>query len=146
MVTAMKKRNASSYRITTINPIADERWDQFVENHPFGWICHHSGWKVVKDLNDFKERWGTLVSDMSHFHYPATEASGIDALREDAFSYRLMRKACKKAPVFALPHIGNFCYRHMGYNLSFQRCNFNKINETCPAQVDRCLEVLASAL
>lgn len=24
-----------------------ERWDGFVEGHPFGWICHLSGWKRV---------------------------------------------------------------------------------------------------
>lgn len=23
------------------------KWDEFVENHPFGWICHLSGWKQV---------------------------------------------------------------------------------------------------
>ncbi|MGB9706868.1 MAG: lipid II:glycine glycyltransferase FemX, partial [Microgenomates group bacterium] len=25
----------------------DKRWDRFVENHPFGWVCHLSGWKKV---------------------------------------------------------------------------------------------------
>ncbi len=33
-------------RITRINPLEDSRWDTFVENHPFGWIHHLSGWKA----------------------------------------------------------------------------------------------------
>jgi hypothetical protein len=38
---------SSGYRLAEIDPLADERWDRFVEDHPFGWICHHSGWKKV---------------------------------------------------------------------------------------------------
>jgi hypothetical protein len=30
-----------------IDPIDDPRWDKFVESHPFGLICHLSGWKQV---------------------------------------------------------------------------------------------------
>ena len=30
-----------------IDPIEDPRWDEFVDNHPLGWICHLSGWKRV---------------------------------------------------------------------------------------------------
>ncbi|MEN6321049.1 MAG: GNAT family N-acetyltransferase [Syntrophaceae bacterium] len=33
--------------ITIIDPIKDLRWDKFVENHPFGWIAHLSGWKKL---------------------------------------------------------------------------------------------------
>jgi serine/alanine adding enzyme len=33
--------------IRIINPCSDPRWDLFVENHPFGWIVHLSGWKRV---------------------------------------------------------------------------------------------------
>jgi hypothetical protein len=33
--------------VVEIDPAIDERWDVFVKNHPFGWICHHSGWKRV---------------------------------------------------------------------------------------------------
>uniref|UniRef100_A0A7V3JAN7 GNAT family N-acetyltransferase n=1 Tax=candidate division CPR3 bacterium TaxID=2268181 RepID=A0A7V3JAN7_UNCC3 len=28
-----------------VDPSLDERWDQFVESHPYGWVCHLSGWK-----------------------------------------------------------------------------------------------------
>jgi len=27
-----------------IDPTTDHRWDEFVSDHPFGWICHLSGW------------------------------------------------------------------------------------------------------
>ena len=33
--------------IKIIDPYQDNRWDMFVENHPFGWIVHTSGWKKV---------------------------------------------------------------------------------------------------
>jgi len=31
--------------VTEIDPVIDPRWDAFVENHPFGWLSHLSGWK-----------------------------------------------------------------------------------------------------
>jgi hypothetical protein len=39
------------YEVTLIDPIKDPRWDAFVENHPFGWICHLSGWKKVLETS-----------------------------------------------------------------------------------------------
>ncbi|PKN89229.1 MAG: hypothetical protein CVU51_01265 [Deltaproteobacteria bacterium HGW-Deltaproteobacteria-1] len=33
--------------IKIIDPCTDGRWDNFVANHPFGWIVHLSGWKKV---------------------------------------------------------------------------------------------------
>jgi len=36
-----------SPELALVDPLADPRWDAFVENHPFGWICHLSGWKRV---------------------------------------------------------------------------------------------------
>ena len=33
--------------IKIIDPSTDTRWDQFVDNHPFGWIVHLSSWKTV---------------------------------------------------------------------------------------------------
>lgn len=34
-------------RITEVDPVQDERWDTFVQSHPYAWICHLSGWKTV---------------------------------------------------------------------------------------------------
>jgi CelD/BcsL family acetyltransferase involved in cellulose biosynthesis len=36
-------------RLNTINPSVDERWNQFVMDHPLGCIFHHSAWKEVLD-------------------------------------------------------------------------------------------------
>lgn len=35
------------HKVETIDPIKDNRWDQFVYKHPYGWIVHLSGWKKV---------------------------------------------------------------------------------------------------
>jgi len=43
--------------IQLIDPVEDPRWDQFVMDHPFGWICHLSGWKQVLE-NSFKHMKG----------------------------------------------------------------------------------------
>jgi len=32
-------------RVILIDPCLDPRWDAFVERHPYGWVCHLSGWK-----------------------------------------------------------------------------------------------------
>jgi len=44
-------------KIKLIDPITDPRWDIFVENHPFGWVCHLSGWKKVLE-ESFKHMKG----------------------------------------------------------------------------------------
>jgi hypothetical protein len=33
--------------VILIDPLKDPRWDRFVESHPFGWVCHLSGWKLL---------------------------------------------------------------------------------------------------
>ncbi len=32
------------FRIVTIDPLTDKRWDDFVQNHPKGSVYHHSAW------------------------------------------------------------------------------------------------------
>ena len=44
-----------------IDPTQDPRWDKFVENHPFGWIVHLSGWKQVLE-NSFKHMKGHYLA------------------------------------------------------------------------------------
>jgi hypothetical protein len=46
--------------ITTIDPLQDDHWDEFVENHPFGWLCHLSGWKKVLEKS-FKHMQGHYI-------------------------------------------------------------------------------------
>ena len=35
--------------IVDMDPCRDERWDRFVEGHPYGWVSHLSGWKRVME-------------------------------------------------------------------------------------------------
>jgi FemAB-related protein (PEP-CTERM system-associated) len=64
-------------------------------------------------LMNFKKRWGTEVCDLPSFYYPKEAVEGGRA-REESRGYRIVGKICRNAPNFVLPHIGNFCYRHMG--------------------------------
>lgn len=47
-------------KISIIDPIADKRWDEFVEAHPNGWLCHLSGWKELLE-NCFSQMKGYYV-------------------------------------------------------------------------------------
>jgi hypothetical protein len=48
-------------RVILIDPCKDERWDRFVEDHPFGWVCHLSGWKKVLE-NSFPHMKGYYLA------------------------------------------------------------------------------------
>lgn len=48
-------------RVILIDPCKDERWDRFVESHPFGWVCHLSGWKRVLE-NSFPHMKGYYLA------------------------------------------------------------------------------------
>lgn len=56
--------------VAMIDPIEDRKWDTFVEDHPFGWVCHLSGWKKVLE-NNFKH--------MKGYYIAITENSSIKA-------------------------------------------------------------------
>ena len=44
-----------------IDPFNDSGWDEFVENHPLGWICHLSGWAQVLEKS-FKHMKGHYLA------------------------------------------------------------------------------------
>jgi hypothetical protein len=52
-------------KVSIIDPVTDSRWDDFVENHPFGAICHLSGWKQVleKSFKHMKGYYLALLND-----------------------------------------------------------------------------------
>ena len=52
---------------TIIDPLTDPRWDKFVENHPYGWICHLSGWKsfLERTFNHIRGHYFVLVDESS---------------------------------------------------------------------------------
>lgn len=47
--------------VVLIDPVKDKRWDRFVEEHPFGWLCHLSGWRNVLE-NSFKHIKGYYLT------------------------------------------------------------------------------------
>lgn len=59
----MNPTNQNNPNVQLIDPIQDPRWDRFVENHPFGWIYHLSGWKQVleKSFKHMKGYYFALV-------------------------------------------------------------------------------------
>lgn len=54
-------------KIVLIDPVQDPRWDRFVESHPFGWVCHLSGWKQALE---------STFSHMKGYYFALTDASG----------------------------------------------------------------------
>jgi CelD/BcsL family acetyltransferase involved in cellulose biosynthesis len=52
-------------KVIAIDPVKDSRWDAFVQNHPFGWVCHLSGWKQVleKSFPQMKGHYFVLLDD-----------------------------------------------------------------------------------
>ena len=48
-----------------IDPVKDPRWDKFVEGHPFGLICHLSGWKQVLE-ESFPHMKGYYLALLNH--------------------------------------------------------------------------------
>ncbi len=59
-------RSAEPERVNIIDPLSDERWDRFVENHPLGWICHLSGWKRVLEESFPQMKGYYLVLEQNH--------------------------------------------------------------------------------
>ena len=37
--------------MSEVDPSRDERWETFVESHPFGWICHTAAWKEILETS-----------------------------------------------------------------------------------------------
>lgn len=54
--------------IYIIDPLQDSRWDEFVNNHPFGWITHLAGWKSVleKSFKHIRGHYLTLIDESNN--------------------------------------------------------------------------------
>lgn len=46
--------------ISIIDPTIDPRWNAFVDAHPYGALCHKSGWKIVLE-NSFPQMKGYYI-------------------------------------------------------------------------------------
>ena len=54
-----------------LNPLADPRWDHFVEQHPHGSVFHSSGWlRALRDTYQYQPKWLTTS-------LPAAPADGM---------------------------------------------------------------------
>ncbi|MBI4684860.1 MAG: GNAT family N-acetyltransferase [Nitrospirae bacterium] len=103
----------------------DESYLNISPTHYLFWeaikLAYHQGYKIFdfgrtaitnKPLMDFKGRWSTKVVDLPQFYYPNTGNGRRN--NESSFSYNVIQILCRRSPDFALPYIGNFCYRHLG--------------------------------
>jgi hypothetical protein len=113
-------------RVSAEFAASDETFRDLSPNHFLFWeaiqSAYHDGYKIFdfgrtspnnESLMDFKRHWGTQVVDLSHYYYPKQVLEEV-IKREESFGFRLVKKACEKAPDYALKYIGNFCYRHLG--------------------------------
>ena len=50
---SLTMKSLPPYKVELIDPNQNANWDRFVEQHPYGWICHLTGWKRVLE-NSFK--------------------------------------------------------------------------------------------
>ena len=84
--------------------------------------AHHDGFKIYDfgrtsptntSLMNFKGHWGTEVTDLPVFYYPATLANQANH-RENSLVYKAVSQSCRVAPVPFLHLIGRFCYNHLG--------------------------------
>jgi hypothetical protein len=49
-------------RVFELNPLTEQRWDHFVEQHPRGGIFHTSGWlQALQNTYQYKPRWFTAT-------------------------------------------------------------------------------------
>ncbi|MBW1929150.1 MAG: GNAT family N-acetyltransferase [Deltaproteobacteria bacterium] len=60
--------NTSNLHVELIDPLTDPRWDRFVEEHPYGWICHLSGWKrfLEDTFSHIRGHYFVLVNESSN--------------------------------------------------------------------------------
>jgi hypothetical protein len=65
-----------------------------------------------QSLVDFKSRWGTSVSNLYCYYYPAVTGNGLVSMHSRR--YKLLNLLCKYTPMCIQPYIGEFCYRHAG--------------------------------
>jgi hypothetical protein len=47
----------NKFNVRVIDPLSDTIWDDFVNQHPLGWVCHLSSWKRVLE-SSFKHMLG----------------------------------------------------------------------------------------
>lgn len=63
-------------------------------------------------LNDFKRRWGTVLSPMPYYYHPPGE--GLAVAKTDSWKYRLFTGVFRRLPASLSARIGARIFRHFG--------------------------------
>jgi hypothetical protein len=68
--------------VVLIDPLQDPHWDKFVDNHPYGWITHLSGWKYVleKSFKQLKGHYLVLLNDDNESYKAALPLYEVSSL------------------------------------------------------------------
>ena len=104
----------------------DRKYNSLRPNYFLYWktieMAHTQGYEIFdfgrtspgnKGLMFFKDRWGTITTNLPQFYCPGRAFDNI-ANREASLKYKLINSTCKKIPNFAYRYLGNFIYNHMG--------------------------------
>lgn len=104
---------ASDIAFRNISPDHFLYWEAIKMAHKEGYRIFNFGRTSLLNtgLITFKERWGTARLWLPQFYYPCSQGKTKD---EQSLRYKIVQRVCSKAPAFALPSIGKFCYRHLG--------------------------------
>jgi hypothetical protein len=104
----------------------DRMFPHVCPNHYLYWeaikLAYCEGYKILDlsmtspdniNLMNFKNRWGTMITDIPKFYYPK-QISKRNAERQEKSVYKCISKICKNTPDYALQLFGNYLYRHLG--------------------------------
>lgn len=113
-------------RVSAEFAVSDENYKHLSPNHFLFWeainMSYGEGYKIFdfgrtspsnKTLMDFKERWGTTITNLPQYYYPHQVAHGLIE-SENTIRYKVIRKICGILPESSFKNLGNFCYRHLG--------------------------------
>lgn len=79
--------------VTTISPISDKRWDDFVIKHPASTIFHHSVWaRVLRDRYQYEPMYYVVEDDRSNI----TAAAPIFPIRTRLIGNKLLCLPCSE--------------------------------------------------
>lgn len=112
-------------RVSAEFAASDDGFVSLSPNHFLFWeaikLSFYEGYKIFdfgrtspnnKTLMDFKDHWGTIVTDLTHYFYPAT-IHDKRLTSDDTMLYKIMRKTCQKFPDYCNELLGRFLYRHL---------------------------------
>jgi CelD/BcsL family acetyltransferase involved in cellulose biosynthesis len=98
-----------------ISPVYFLIWEMIKKAYYEGYKNMDLGRTSISNIGllEFKKRWGAKMMELPQFYYPKKVAQK-SFQREKSLSYKFVQNTCKIAPNIFLPHIGKYCYRHMG--------------------------------